>query len=212
MKKRIDINRNSPLTLAIAVFAISLVIIAGVEWFTSTSVESDQYLSLATLGSDGLAEHYYPGTNPIVNPGEPLHWVIQVYNHMGSIELVSVRFKISNSTIPSPSDINSTPSPSPILVQFNKLLNTNETWSFDLPWQILTANSSQNYVVIHSIIVNGTLVSGLSAEALQGYNFRVILELWVFDPALNQYAFSWNSAGQTSTTWNQIWFNVTSPR
>ena len=56
--------------------------------------------------------------------------------------------------------------------------------------------------------MNGDLVQ-TSVFAEDGYNFRIILELWFYDEGLNEFQFGWGYGDELRCAWNQIWFNST---
>ena len=47
--------------------------------------------------------------------------------------------------------------------------------------------------------------------AVYRFNYKVVLELWVYDEELGDFRFGWGQGDEMRCVWNQIWFNVTSP-
>ena len=47
--------------------------------------------------------------------------------------------------------------------------------------------------------------------ALHGVDYRVVIELWVYDEGLEDFWFGWGNDDEAQCAWNQVWFNVTSP-
>jgi hypothetical protein len=52
-------------------------------------------------------------------------------------------------------------------------------------------------------------VPGLTA--LDGHNFRLILELWTWETQSGTLQFGWLSGDERRVAWLQVWFNMTSP-
>jgi hypothetical protein len=55
--------------------------------------------------------------------------------------------------------------------------------------------------------VGGRVVGVVLAGARA--NFRIILELWVYDHVSRDFVFGWNYGDEMRCAWNQIWFNAT---
>jgi hypothetical protein len=164
------------------------------------------------LGSNGLAEHYYPNDNPNLAVGDQVNWTLGVYNHMASIEYVVVRVKLLNSTLASPDEVTGKPSPVSPLTEFTRVLLDNETWSIPFVWKILNATQKGGSLSITRLSVNQTLLSGEFASAVSGFNFRFVFELWFYDENANDLVFSWRTSDTSHSVWTQIWFNATLAR
>ncbi len=194
----------------IAFFIIITVLTSSVVWVSLNPRPSEQFMAIFTLGENGMAEHYYPNDNPNLNLQEPLQWYVGVYNHMNSIELISIRFKLINTTLPAPDDQTHTPSSAPAFTEIHRLLLNNETWMIPIAWEITNASFVGDSVVINSLSMNGApITSNLAVSAQGGRNFRIIIELWTFEPETQQYEFGWRTENETRVAWNQIWFNTT---
>lgn len=196
--------------MVIAVFLISLVALSLLAFLTLYPLPSQPFLRISTLGSDMMAQHYYPSDNPNIRIGENVTWYAQVYNDMGSVGWVSVRLKLGNSTSEGPNDVNNTPSSLPTLLEFTKLVDNNYTWTFPISWVITNTSRAGNAIVINDMQIDNYTLSGLNVKAISGFDFRIILELWVFDTQISQFGFSWESQGSAHSAWNEVWFNATS--
>jgi uncharacterized membrane protein len=161
------------------------------------------------LGSNGLAENYYPNNNSTLTQGEPVNWTLGVYNHMGELEYVVVRVKILNSTLASPNELTGTPSPVDEIFEFSRILVDNETWSIPFGWSILNLTQQGQSVLLTGLSINQTSLRGNLGSATSGINFRLVFELWSYDENTSASTFSWNAQGTTHSVWTQIWFNAT---
>jgi hypothetical protein len=171
---------------------------------------SENFFALFTLDMDGKTVNYYPQNVTDLRPGEELHWYVGVYNHMGSIQYVALRFKLLNKTLEGPNIARNTPSPSPSFIEIRHVLLNNETWITPVDWSISNATSSHGDVRINGVIFNTLKITdNLGVSAQRGRNFRIVIELWVYNPQGSQFLFTWMSGNQTNSAWNQLWFNST---
>lgn len=168
----------------------------------------EPFFAMGVLGENGMAEHYYPDDNSNIRVGSLVRWHVGVYNHMGSIQYVAVRFKILNSTLPGPDSSSCVPSSVPAFLEFRQILASNETWWFPFYWSISKTRYLGDVVTITELVVNNVTL-GLAAHAVSGFNFRMVFELWVYDEASQGFVFAWKSGGDNKCVWTQIWFNVT---
>lgn len=171
---------------------------------------SEPFMALAILGREGMAEDYYPGDGANIAPSQPVNWHLYLYNHMGEARYVSVKIKLSNSTIEPPNSTSCTPCPAPAAYQIRRVLLDNETWISPLSWEIINTSIIDEYVKIEHVSFNGDVIR-VDAASENGNNFRVILELWVYDEELEELRFGWRQGDGLRCAWNQIWFNSTIP-
>jgi hypothetical protein len=102
------------------------------------------------------------------------------------------------------------PSAANAFMQIKHVLLKNETWIAPIRWSVTNATEARSIVTIFAIVFNSTVVTeNLSVAAKNGYNFRMVIELWVYTPETQEFEFAWMSAGQLRSSWNQIWFNMT---
>ena len=198
------------LKLFAAVFLIALVVLSAIAMLARIPYPNDDYFALFTLGADQKTENYFPGDVVDILPGIRIHWFIGVYNHMGSVQLVKLKFKLLNLTMEGPDQLTKTPSKRPSFYEKTRLVLSNETWTLPLVWSINNATRSQNASAIYSILFNNEILSdNVEARALYGHNFRVVIELWVYRETTKNFSFVWSANGEQRCTWNQVWFNMT---
>jgi hypothetical protein len=162
------------------------------------------------LGSGGKLEHYYPNDNPNIAVNSTVRWFVGLTNSMGSVQYATIRFKLGNESITPPNETSGTPSPAPLLSQYSRVLLDNETWEFPLNWAITNINNAPNATSL-TLNMNGTMVPVPDTRSLGGKNFRIIIELWVYNPDTDLFEFGWVTGGQRRAAWLEIWFNATSP-
>ncbi len=194
--------------LFIVLFVSSLAISLSISYVVSEPSSKDRFLSINTLGSNMMMKDYYPKGNSTINLGDHVKWYLRVYNGMGSTEYLSVRLKLLNSTQKVPDHFTNLPSPENYIFEVKHLLMKNSTWVIPLDWVVTEVDKSQDSVVIKGLKVNGIDVNDLDVRSSDGKNFRMIFELWRYDPESKDFSFDWPSATGKRSTWNQIWFSV----
>lgn len=207
-RKRLKISAQD-FRYLLAFIIVATIVASGVAYGVLNPPPSEQFYAMYILGSNGLAENYYPNDNPNLTVGEPINWTIGVYNHMGSLQYVVVRLKLLNSTLRSPDELTGTPSTAAPLFEFARILVNNETWSIPFVWKLLAISSSASEVLITSISINQITLTGNLVKAVSGINYRLVFELWFYDTAANDLVFSWHAQSGQHSVWTQIWFNVT---
>ncbi|MGD0176592.1 MAG: hypothetical protein ABSC50_07190 [Candidatus Bathyarchaeia archaeon] len=208
MKRRLKLSSRD-LQYVIAFALVATVVTSVVAYTTLFPLPKEQFFAMWILGSDGLAEDYFPNNNSTLTAGEAISWTLGVYNHMNGLEYVVLRVKMLNSTLSSPDELTGTPSPVSTIFEFSRILVDNETWSIPFTWRIVSLSRQTQSVMITGLSVNQTLVTGNLASAILGINFRFIFELWFYDASTNMLSFAWTSSGATHSAWTQIWFNAT---
>jgi hypothetical protein len=188
---------------------VATIVSSGVAYGVLNPAPSEQFYAMYILGSNGLAEHYYPNDNPNLTVGEPVNWTIGVYNHMGSLQYVVVSVKLLNSTLRSPDELSGTPSSVAPVTEYVRVLVNNETWTMPFVWKLLGVRSSVGRILITGISINQVTFTGDLVEAVSGINYRLVFELWFYDITTNGLVFSWHTQSGPHSVWTQIWFNVT---
>ncbi|EMR72943.1 Protein of unknown function (DUF1616) [Thaumarchaeota archaeon SCGC AB-539-E09] len=168
----------------------------------------EKFLALAVLGEGGMAENYYPNDDPELEVGEKVHWSIYMYNHMGSVQYVAVRCKLIDSTISSPNSTSCDPFPVSHIYEIRKIMNKNETWLYPLEWSLAKVTEYDGQTSIEGVNINGIHVD-TDAASQSRYNFRMAMELWVYDSTEGRFEFGWKAGEERRCAWNQIWYNAT---
>lgn len=195
----------------IAVFIALIVIAETAAFVTTTPGPQERFFQFYVLGSNRVAADYYPQNNPNLRVASSVSWYVDVTNFMGNVQLVEIRLKIGNETTPAPNDTSYAPSSAPELIAFDRFLMNNETWEFPFVWSITNATTTGGSTRILTARINNETYEISNWSATDGYNFRVIIELWVWQTNTSMFTFGWNSNGEYRTAWLQVWFNMTTP-
>jgi hypothetical protein len=208
IRRRLKISSRDLQYFAAFVLIVT-VVTSFAAYLTFNPPRTEEFYATWILGSDGLTENYYPNQNPNLRVGQTLNWTIDIYNHMGSLQYVVLRVKLMNSTLASPNDSTGQPSPVPSLIEFRRVLLSNETWTVPFVWSILKLEQRTSSVMITELSLNQNVMTGELAVALSGFNFRFVFELWHYDQTSGELVFPWTTAGATQSAWTEIWFNAT---
>jgi uncharacterized membrane protein len=171
---------------------------------------NESFMSLAILGEKVMAENYYPENNPNIELNNNVDWNLYLYNHMDKSKYILVNVKITNSSILSPNSTTCAPSPASSVYQIRRILLDNETLITPFSWRINNISNTGKSVKINTFSLNRDTIN-TDVMAINGYNFRIIFELWVYNKEVKEFQFGWKYGEETNCAWTQIWFNSTSP-
>jgi hypothetical protein len=204
------LRKNEYRRSLLAIFLVSLVMFTVLAYVATTPRPGEEFFQIYVLGSDHKLEHFYPNDNSSITPGSLVQWYVGVTNSMGSAQYAILRFKLGNASIPPPNETTAVPSPAPILLEYSRVLLQNETWEFPLNWGIVAENRVGAAVSL-KLYLNGTTLTMPNPMNRGGINYRIIIELWVYNPASGQVEFGWVTGSQRRAAWLQVWFNATMP-
>ena len=193
----------------VVVFITLFVVFETAAYVATTPRPTEQFFQLYVLGQNHLAADYYPNDDPNIALGASVPWYLGVTNFMGSVQLVAIRVKLGNQTTQPPNDQNATASPAPLVTEFQRFLQDNETWEFPFTWQIPNATSAGGVTRILGIEINNQTYPIAGVEAMNGYNFRIIIELWTWNVDSDAFGFGWYAGTDHEVAWLQVWFNAT---
>jgi uncharacterized membrane protein len=196
----------------ITVFITLLIMCEMLAYVATTPRPREQFFQFYVLGAHHMAADYYPNNNTDISIGEPVTWYLGVTDNMGSVQLVSVRVKIGNQTIKPPDDQNGTESPAPLVAEYMRVLQDNETWETPFVWTITDAVSTGNSTRLLTLQFDNETYKLQDSTASGGRNFRLIFELWTLQLDTDTFQFGWVANGEHRVAWLQVWFNMTSPR
>ena len=194
MKFRFSQNRRD----LIVVFVILIVLCETIAYVTTTPRPTEQFFQLYVLGADHTTEHYYPNDNMAISVGVPVTWYLGVTNNMGTVQFVSIRVKISNETIAAPNDQQTMESPAPSVTDFARFLQDNETYEIPFVWSMSNATQSGGTTRIVTLQIDNETYQISDWSARNGYNFRLIFELWTWQTESNAFEYGWQNHGRTS--------------
>jgi len=206
MVNKSEYRRNS-----LTIFIISLIAFSALAYVTTTPRSREEFFQLYLLGSNRKLGGYFPDNNPNISLGTAIRWHVGVTNFMGSIQYVAIKFKLGNMSIPPPDETTLVPSPAPLVMEYQRVILDNETWEFPFEWKIVAATPKRDATSL-VLNINGTIVETPGVVSTDARNFRMIIELWIYNPSTGTVEFGWVTGSQRRIAWLQVWFNVTSSR
>ncbi|MHA2053210.1 MAG: hypothetical protein ACXACP_05685 [Candidatus Hodarchaeales archaeon] len=199
----------------IRLFYFSLVAFIIFATFSQPIIElfpqpkNEPFFSLGLLGKEGLAEQYYPGTEPIIYFESPVSWKIYLYNHMGEAQQIKIKIKLMESNTPSPNTTTCTPSPTTEIYEIRNILQNNETMIIPYEWTIREAIEINNsHPSLFMDINEDTINIDLDLDTEK--TLKMVFELWVYDTDIDNFVFGWSVRGETHCAWNHIYFDLLS--
>jgi len=192
------------------VFIVLLLIFETAAYIATTPRPTEQFFQLYVLGANHLTTDYYPNGNPNIRLRDSVRWYLGAANSMGNVQLIAIRVKLGNQSINPPNTQQSLPSPAPVICEFTRFLANNETWEIPVVWQITNASTVGGSTRILQMHINNSTYTLQDVSARNGYNFRVIIELYSWDDQAGSFQFGWFAGTEHRTAWLQVWFNVTS--
>jgi uncharacterized membrane protein len=194
----------------IVVLIILLIVCETVAYVATTPRPREQFFQLYVLGANHMTADYYPSNDTDIRIGEPVTWYLGVTDNMGTVQLVSIRVKIGNQTIKPPDDQQALESPAPVVTEFMRFIQDNETWEVPFVWSITDAIPVGGSTRILTLQINNETYQLQDSSASNGRNFRLTFELWTWQA--NDFEFGWTASGEHQVAWLQVWFNMTNPR
>jgi len=194
------------------VFFVSIcfiLILATISPFVMTFIPGkvEPFFTLAILGEDGKISNYFPSEEHRVDNETNMSWKIYLYNHMGETKYISVQIKLLNSTMISPNSTSVLACPYLTLYEFRRILLHNETSLLPLNWSLLQFDFTNVSSTISTLKINGEIIY-TNTTVVNGDNFRIVLELWMYDRNVNKFIFGWKTSHESYGPWNQVWFNL----
>ena len=185
-----------------------LILTFSISYVASERNVSDKFLSLAVLGSNMMAENYYPRANSTIIVGETVKWYLNIQNHFGNPEYLQLRLKLLNSSryLPHDNFSRSTSSPVSQIFEEERMMPDNSTWIIPMNWTVTGVD--ENHTTIMSLNINGVKINGVNTRSLTGKDFMIVFELWRYDTKSKNFVFIWPSRTGERTAWDQLWFSL----
>lgn len=169
-------------------------------------VSEERFFELSILGKDKTADYYYPNNNSTLEVGSQVSWHVNILNHMGSEQNVSLRIKLLNSTMELPDDQKHEPSPYSSFFELPLFLDVDEAQLIPFTWSLSEAISQNDSVIIQRLVLNDQVfdVYVPASDSL----FSMVFELWVYDQASQEFTFAWGPEEDLSSISLNIAFKI----
>ena len=199
-------NTQNRLTLFLVIFISLTAIFSSVTFYAMSAKPSQTFIGLGLYSQRGL-QGYIPNSNLTIVTGQSLNWTFAVTNRMNKAEFVMIITRIGSNSTLSPNA--TTPTTTlPQLGATEQFINDGETSRISFNWTIESSYQVAGLTYLNISIAGQSPISSAPVGTPSGRNFRLIFELWTFDPVSGSFQYGY--PGQTSQVgvWLQVWFNA----
>jgi|SRR5207237_5611949 len=200
---------QSRLTPFLVLFISLTAIFSSVTFYAMSSKPSQSFIGFGIYSQNGL-QGYLPNSNLTVSVRQTVNWTFAVTNRMNMAEFVMIHTIIGNSstTPPNATTPSTPPNATALLGATEQFINDGETSRINFTWTIESSYQIAQLTYLNVSIDGQSAVSSAPVGTTSGRNFRLIFELWTFDPVSGSFQYGY--PGQTSQVgvWLQVWFNA----
>jgi hypothetical protein len=200
---------QSRLALFLVLFISLTAIFSSVTFYAMSSKPSQSFIGFGIYSQRGL-QGYIPNSNLTIVTGQNLNWTFTVTNRMNKAEFIMIHTIIGNSstTPPNATTPSTPPNATTLLGSTEQFINDGETSRINFTWTIESSYQTARLTYLNVSIDGETAVASTPVGTASGRNFRLIFELWTFDPVSGSFQYGY--PGQTSQigVWLQVWFNA----
>ena len=191
------------------VFLTFLILFEAAAYTATTPGPRESFFQLYVLGPNGMASDYYPNNSAYITVGEPVTWYIGVSNQMGSMQFVDIRIKLGNQTIDPPNDTTASPSPAPLVAEFERFIQDNGTIEIPFVWKILNFTSQSGRPRLLQLQIDNATYSIQNSPMCSSFSscrLRLVFELWTWNVNISDFQIGWWNGDQRQIAWLQLWF------
>jgi hypothetical protein len=194
------------LALFLILFVSLTAIFSSVTFYAMSAKPSQSFIGFGVYSQRGLQD-YIPNSNLTVPTGQALNWSFAVTNRMNRAEFVMIIARIGNSSTPPPNA--TTPSTTlPQLGRVERFINDGATSRINFTWTIVSSNQKSGLVYLNVSINGQSSLSSAPVGAKPGGFFRLIFELWTFDPVSGSFQYGYPAQTSQVGAWLQVWFKA----
>jgi hypothetical protein len=199
-------NTHRRLALFLTLFVSLTVIFSSVTFYGMSAKPSQSFIGFGLYSQRGL-QGYIPNSNMTVPIDQAMNWTFAVTNRMNKAEFVTIIARIGNSTSSPPNA--TTPSTYlPELGRIEQFINDGATSRINFTWTIVSTSQAGGSITLN-ISTNGqTAISSAPISARPGAYFRLIFELWTFDPVSGGIQYGYPAQTSQVGSWLQVWFKA----
>ena len=197
-------NTHRRFALFLILFVSMSAIFSSVTFYAMSPKPSQSFIGLGVYSQRGL-QGYNPNSNLTVPRGQALNWSFAVTNRMNRAEFVMIVARIGNSSTSTPNA--TTPATTlPELGSMERFINDGATSRINFTWTIVSSNQNSGLIYL-SVSINGQpSLSSAPVGTKPGGFFRLIFELWTFDPLSGSFQYGYPAQASQMGTWLQVWF------
>ena len=199
-------NSHRRLALFLILFVSLAAIFSSVTFYATSAKPSQSFIGLGVYSQRALQD-YITNSNLTVVPGQTMNWTFEITNRMNRAEFAMIITRIgSNSTLSANATTPATTLPQ--LGATEQFINDGETSRINFNWAVESSYQTAGLTYLNVSIDGQSTISSAPVGTASGRNFRLIFELWTFDPVSGSFQYGY--PGQTSQVgvWLQVWFNA----
>ena len=167
---------------------------------------SQSFIGFGIYSQRGL-QGYVPNSNLTIVTGQSLNWTFAVTNRMNKAEFVMIITRIGSNSTLSPNA--TTPTTTlPQLRATEQFINDGETSRISFNWTIESSYQVAGLTYLNISIAGQSPISSAPVGTPSGRNFRLIFELWTFDPVSGSFQYGYPGETSQVGVWLQVWFNA----
>jgi hypothetical protein len=201
-----EMNTHRRFALFLVLFVSLAAIFSSVTFYAMSTKPSQSFIGFGVYSQKGL-QGYLPNSNLTVSTGQALNWSFAVTNRMNRAEFVMIIARIGNSSTPTPNA--TTPSTTlPELGRVERFINDGATSRINFNWTIMSSSQNSRLVYLNVSINGQSSLSSAPVGAKPGGFFRLIFELWTFDPVSGSFLYGYPAQTSQVGSWLQVWFKA----
>lgn len=192
------------LALFLVLFVSLTAIFSSVTFYAMSAKPSQSFIAFGVFSQRGL-QGYIPSSSLTIPSGQALNWTFAVTNRMNKAEFIMIITRIGNSSTPAPNA--TTPSTTlPELGRTDQFINDGSMSRINFTWTIVSRYQTGGLTYLN-VSINGqsSLTSSPVGAKTDGY-FRLIFELWTFDPVSGSFQYGYPAQSSQIGSWLQVWF------
>jgi uncharacterized membrane protein len=199
-------NTHRRFALFLILFVSLTAIFSSVTFYAMSAKPSQAFVGFGVYSQRGL-QGYLPNSNLTVSTGQALNWSFAVTNRMNRAVFVMIIARIGNSSTPTPNA--TTPSTTlPELGRMERFINDGATSQINFTWLIESRNQNSGLVYLNVSINSESSLSSAPVGTGPGGFFRLIFELWTFDPVSGSFQYGYPAQTSQVGSWLQVWFKA----
>src|SRR6266705_2360720 len=178
----------------LVVFISLATIFTSATFYITSPKPTQSYMGFGVYSQQGL-HGYVPG-NMTITPPQTLNWNLTVANRTGREQFIMVIVRIGNSTTFLPNVTSPATFPPQPLGKIDRFVSDGES------------TNQTGALVFLNLRIDGQSISSAPVGAVSGRDFRLIFELWTFDPSTGSFEYGYPGEFAQIGTWLQVWFST----
>lgn len=199
-------DTHSRLALFLVMFVSLTAIFSSVTFYAMSARPGQSFIGFGLYSQRGL-QGYLPNSNLTVPTGQAVNWTFAVTNRMNKAEFVMIITRIGNSSTTAPNA--TAPSTTlPELGRTDRFINDGATSRINFTWTIFSIYQTAGLTYLNVSINGESSLTSAPVGAKTGGFFRLIFELWTFDPVSGSFQYGYPAQTSQVGSWLQVWFKA----